>query len=372
MNKNILIIIMCSMVIFASGCTLPGGGSVSAPWKSDDTGNNGLVVKDFYASPVEVHSGSETALKLTVKNVGGNNATNVKAKLYSPQTGTMSFEWKTSCFTERQCKKNIIDMCDEQRDRCKEICDDDRDCENECKSVYKDCKARAKDCKRIVSECKSNVKHVSNKMRYAKPDLNIEGEQASVSWRIQAPILEKYVKEDYTAKARVYYNYDTKAHFEIVAIPEEDVAAIEEKGGSVDYYSPVVTSSDSPIRISVDASQPVKISDVGDTFLITFKIENVGSFSPCNYSVSDVKCVKNKMNFIDQFKVTLPGNMEFVNGSCSNLIGGTSIHLLKGEYQIPCEVRINSEVTGETKYKISAFARYGYFENIETRLSARG
>src|SRR3989344_601325 len=75
MQKKILILFLASVVVLA-GCTSAGNQSAAT------TSANGIVITKFAPDFNELRSGDSATLSLSIQNVGGAEATNLKAQLF--------------------------------------------------------------------------------------------------------------------------------------------------------------------------------------------------------------------------------------------------------------------------------------------------
>ena len=307
---------MCSMVIFASGCTLPGGGSVSAPWESDDTGNNGLVVKDFYASPSLIGSDESVELKLLIENVGDSDATAVKATLYSPPIAVGGWE-----NNDTKLEKDSLPI----------------------------------------------------DLRCPKRDLNIRGNIGYIIWNLQSPILEEYEKRSYIAGAEISYMYTTKANADISVLDKHDLIEMEEKGMDVSYSSINTYCSNAPIKIDIKTTEPILMTKPDSTFLLRIVVENIGDGSV--YSKDDIINNVNLTISLPGLEIKdTDGVCSFLKS------GSADIKLMRGTFDIMCEVGVESKsskgeddsIEGGGIYKILVKSEYKYVIKTSTNLETIG
>src|SRR3989344_2221493 len=75
MQKKVLILFLASIVIL-SGCTYAGNKSTAT------TSANGVIITKFAPDFNELRSGDSATLSLSIQNVGGAEATGLKAQLF--------------------------------------------------------------------------------------------------------------------------------------------------------------------------------------------------------------------------------------------------------------------------------------------------
>ena len=80
MNKEILALLLVSLVVLVSGCTMPFGGGGEK--QTATAGTQGLIIEYFGPDLEYVVSNQQLAIEARVKNIGDSKATNIKGKPY--------------------------------------------------------------------------------------------------------------------------------------------------------------------------------------------------------------------------------------------------------------------------------------------------
>ena len=238
--KNYLILFSLIFLVFLAGCIGIGQEQPSLGVQI------GLIIKSFRPDISEVFSGDSSTFSLSVENVGGEDATNVQAKLFGLGT-----DW---AITTRSY--NISDM-----------------------------------------------------LQKSQTDLKIPGGTGDASWDVQSPSNLK-VDNTYTAGVRVTYSYKTTAlgKFKVYAQdylrtrPEENERIMSSSG----IESLVVTKA--PVTVALAGiARPIIYRSAGQKVAITVQLSDVG---PGNPYLSDLPDMKVKVDKIEIRNKTCAGTSD--------------------------------------------------------------
>jgi hypothetical protein len=228
-KKHTITLLASLMVVIAlSGCVgqTSGRGTTS-----------GVIIKSFGPDISEVFSGDPVLFSLAVENVGGEEATNVRGKLYGLGTDWSGPDWTGS-----------------------------------------------------------RVKTVGTLER-SQPEFDVPGGIGDAFWDVQAPSGLK-VDNEYTAGVRLYYGYSTTALVNLKIYDNDylrsnpDIAEGIMRTSGIDSF----TLTDAPIRIELaGVARPlVYRSEVsGQQATITFLIENAGQGKPYRAEEDDMEVTVN-------------------------------------------------------------------------------
>ncbi len=195
---------------------------------------------------------------------------------------------------------------------------------------------------------------------------NIPGGAASFKWTVSSPYVPFPLTRTDGFEGRVFYKYASRTSATIFVISESELAVAKQTGKALPSV-PEIEKTSSPVDISVDVSQPV-IGDSGDTFTLKVTLSNVGGgtvFDPSAISFSDASSVpsimEDKLNMITiKVDTSLNAGGDSEGGFCNADL--KNVELRRGStVTIPCDIKINRQITKLQSFPILLTASYGYF-----------
>ncbi len=310
-SRNIFLLLLVIGVVAVSGCIFGGGGGVS-------TGGNGVVISDFLLSASDVSDCDKSVrASLELENNGGNSI---------PQGDLMAcingenFPGKTS--------EQMWAIDSAQTDKV--------------------CQASAK-----KLDAPDTVK-------------NIPGGAASFRWTLFSPFTPFPLTRSDDFEGRVFYKYGSRTLAKVFIISESELAAVKQRREALPS-APEIDKTSSPVDISVDVSQPI-IGANGDTFTLKVTLSNVGGGTVFDKNAitfgnrQQVPSIpEDKLNLIT-VDVDTPLNDGGTSeaGFCENEL--KNVELRRGStVTIPCDIKINSQITKLQSFPILLTASFGYF-----------
>jgi hypothetical protein len=313
-------ILVLSALIVISGCTTPGVRT-----------GNGVVIEEFTPSFTSVYPGELVEFQLKFRNVGGVKATSVFAEVLG-----LDEDWAAS---SKGFENNRFNPSGTELFPREEACGYDK-----------------------------------REVELDPPDMTYgtEGESQTCTWRYIAPQIPEGFNPSYEATARVFYNYQTDLIKSITVLSTQEMMKLNQQGRTVPAST--VSSTNSPISITVDARDPVRIWQDGVKFPIAITFTNIGG---------GMACLK------DQCKKPEGGawnKVDFKFIEAIDKAGGTESDQLKidcfGHEQsvdvwtnkpntIICDVTVGdtSRIVGYEERLIGISAKYSYFTDAQATIT---
>ncbi|MBI5061023.1 MAG: hypothetical protein HZB67_01800 [Candidatus Aenigmarchaeota archaeon] len=231
-HGNVIFLLLLIPIIAASGCI---GQS-----QTNIIGQNGLQVKDFYTDPSEdrIESGDVIDVTLAVENVGGTTAQNVQAEL-------LGADWVGG----RLYPQNEGWLSDDNGDGV-----------------------------------------LGNTLSPPNPQYGYPGVTRTALWRIPTPVVPEGLHKTYNLKARITYDYSTKAAATIRAYSRRFFDAQLQQGKQIAAANSIIavqhTIDPAPITVSISGPDKIVVPErsyQAYTYQITFT--NVGGGAPITNGV---------------------------------------------------------------------------------------
>lgn len=288
--KNYLILLSLIFLVFLAGCI--GQTPTAAPGVQ-----TGVIIKSFRPDISEVFSGDSITFSLSVENVGGEDATNVNAKLFGLGT-----DW---IITTRNYS-------------------------------------------------------ISDLLQKSQPEYKIPGGTGDASWDVQSPSNLK-VDNTYTAGVRVMYTYETTAlgNFKVYTQdylrtrPEQAEQIMKSSGIS----SLVVTKA--PVIISfAGVARPIIYRSLGQKMAVTVQLSDVGPGNP--YWGSDLANMKVRVDKIKIRDKTCDGTSDCKCSDWTSFPQEVKLPRT-GEKSISCTYTFSEAIEDFTTIPINVELTYNYF-----------
>ncbi len=215
--KKIVVLLLVIVLVLISGCT---GNSNTNPNGDITHTSNSLKVTTFSAEPASAESNQDVYLEVGVKNIGDQNARDVKIRLYNPPFGDCTECWKI-------------------------------------RNNHPSCSALGEDW-----ACLGNI---------YPPDsyTGFEGEEGVAYWNLRAPAIASGTTVNYDFYARTYHQYASIGTTQLVLVNRNEASVT----GAI---TPTITTSKGPIEFSVETKSPIVVSSGQETLRICFKAKNSG------------------------------------------------------------------------------------------------
>lgn len=302
-------LVILSLAIIVSGCA-SGEENTSEVTVSQ---TSGVEITRFAASPSELFGGQKMNLELNLKNKGGQNAQNVKARLYNvPFSGSRS--WSISS---------------------------------------------------------GNQKVSFDNLGAPDPDADTPSLTVPKTWTLTAPTLQSGVTIPYDFFVRVFYKYETTGTTNIQVMSDE---RFRESGAG--RSKPTLDNSGGPIQMEVRTRTPIVFfsssgSDSTETSEFCVIVKNVGGGTPFhptegvnngNYAVND--------NNLDEVVLKVQSSGSTVSFESTekkvDLIGGRGVacYTMKANF-------VSSQDIQRT-IPITMTAEYGYYKDSQTSVTVKG
>lgn len=313
--KKLLFLLLIIPFVFLAGCTMIGQDACSQNPTSCQGVPAGVIIKEFSPDFSEIMSGESVTFNIFMENIGGSEATGIKALLF----GLNPDEWKAT-----------------------EPWEQDLD-----------------------------------SLMAADPERNLAGGTYGFSWEVQSPENLR-VTNPYTANIRVHYKYFTysKATFHFItndylySLPTDQRDAESKSAG----LSKISTTPSAPITITITAgSRALIVYKDEEAFTFQITIKNAGGGNPFNVDASSYPPVLKD----DLYKVKVKiSTVEWPQISCSSLTGVTegTITLTRGEQKtLSCIATVNKNkiatAGGKVDYTMDIDLNYGYFIDRSTSIT---
>lgn len=186
---------------------------------------------------------------------------------------------------------------------------------------------------------------------------NTSGGAASFKWTVYSPFVPFPLTRTDGFTGRVFYKYSSRTSAIVAIIP---------KNGQVSPSALQIDKSISPVDISIGVNQPI-IGDSGDTFTLKVTLSNVGGgivFDPstinfANDASTQPSIPDDSLNIIS-IAVNTSLDAGISSGFCA--VDLNNVELRNGSsVTIPCDIRINRQITGLQYFSITFTTNYGYF-----------
>ncbi len=305
--KNLFLFISILAVVAVSGCIFGGGGTTVL--------GNGIEIIDFSSSQTEATDCDKSVrMNLDMENKGGK----------SIQSGDL-----LACLVG----KNFPGKTSEQMwavDSTTPVC-----------------------------------QSIKKKIDAPDPLRNIPGGAASFKWTAYSPFVPFPLVRDDGFTGRVFYKYSSRTSATVYVISEGELATMKQTGKSVPS-SAEIDKTASPVDIAIDVNQPI-VGAKDDTFTLKVTLTNVGGgtvFDQSKVLFADGNSVP-LVSEDDLNKITIDVStpLDAVStgaGFCSADL--KNVELRKGSTVIiPCDIKINKDITSLQSYPILLTASYGYF-----------
>ncbi len=305
-SRNVFLLLLVIGVVAVSGC-ISGGSTTS-------TGGNGIVINEFASSVSEVSDCDKSVrINFDIENNGGKS---------------IPVNELLACISG----KNFPGKTSEQM--------------------------WAVDSGKI---CQSSNKKLD------APDTakNIPGGAANFKWTVSSPHVPFPLTRTDGFEGRVFYKYASRTLATVFVISEDELAVAKQKGESLPSMQ--IEKTISPVDISLDVTQPV-VGNSGDTFTIKVTLSNVGGgtvFDQNAVSFADASSIpsipEDKLNIVTiKVDTSLNAGTDVEGGFCKADL--KNVELRKGStVTIPCDIKINKQITKLQSFPILLTASYGYF-----------
>ena len=303
-NKTVLGLMVLAAIV--SGCTGGGGGG------EEDEGSSSITIDEFSAFPNPVPSEQNVQFRLTLRNDGGNDASNVYARLFNPPFGSGSQSFSTSSGGDPSAEDRTLDYGELQ-----------------------------------IGTDQTPAVAQTDQVSFQSPSLSADREN------------------DYSFKSYLAYNYSTTGTAEIEIMGEDKYRDEGSPQGSAG-----VENSRAPVQIEIRTPTPIPIyDDSGSSVEKQFCaiVRNQGSgvpFSPSkvptgtsssDFNLTKIQGAENSVNVT----VNDIGDVRFNSTGKGNNTRAIEIHDGKG---VGCfDMRIpTSGATLQRTLPIRIDANYGY------------
>ena len=230
MKKHIAALLsLIVLVVAVSGC-IGGEEAVSGT-------ATGVIIKSFSPDISEIFSEDDVTFSLSVENIGGEDATNVQAKLFGLGTDWSGDDWDGN-----------------------------------------------------------RIKWIGYLER-SQPDYNVPGGTGDMQWNVKSPVDLK-VDNTYTAGVRLTYTYSTTALANIKIYSNEYLKTNPDKAESIMKSSGIETFSvtNAPIKIELAGlARPLIYRSDGQVASITALLSNIGQGKPYDTGEDDMTITLEKM-----------------------------------------------------------------------------
>jgi hypothetical protein len=193
------------------------------------------------------------------------------------------------------------------------------------------------------------------------PDHGTQGESHICTWDYDAPSdIINGASVSYDATARVFYTYRTEVVKSVTLASREEMISMQQQGRTLP--ADTISSTSSPVSVTVDTTSPIRVFDDVATFPIEISIENVGGGVPCRENECK-KTGEEKWNEI-KLSIALPDGISMAGTGCNSFSGnGDYISVWPGKpNKITCDVSVDAnDLTGPTQKAIRVSAEYSYF-----------
>ncbi len=236
MKKHTLVLLASLFVVVVafSGCIeLPGIGV------GEGGISTGVIIKSFAPDMSEIFSEDEVTFSLTVENIGGEDATNVRAKIFGLGTDWTGTDW------------------DDIAKRTKTI----------------------------------------GFLEKSQPEYKVPGGVGDAQWGIKSPVGLK-VDNTYTASVRLNYSYSTTALANIKIYNNDYLRSNPEDAETIMRASGIETFSvtNAPIKVALAGlARPLIYRGEGQQASITILVSNIGQGKPYKSEESDMTITVDKI-----------------------------------------------------------------------------
>lgn len=223
MEKKALLLLFLALTFVLSGCIF--GDGEDGDTDTESTIKKGLEVTNFTSDFTDLKTGQQTNLKLSMKNVGGKKAKDIRAKLYNVPFGECTTCW--------------------------------------------DLLYASPPCGGLGNKwgCPEDLSSSQNSLT--------EGE-STVQWQVKTPDLDRGTSIPYEFYSRIYYMYETEGTSQFTIMTGEEYQSTDDP--SRDY--PEVDNSDGPIHISIKSKEPSVVYKGQENINFCVEVENVGEGTP--------------------------------------------------------------------------------------------
>ena len=321
MKKEAFAIFALAMAVLVSGCVQGGNQTVTTPT------NVGLAMTGFYSSTDEV-VGCDKTVRLTdeIENQGGH--TLKKNDTLACLLGT-NFPGKTS----ESLWANGTAICQ---------------------------------------------KLAKNKLGAADTENGIPGGMASFKWTVFSPYIQYPLTREDTFTARLYYKYQSTVATTLWIYNEDELTAEKQRGETVPS-SIELQKTVGPVDISIDVPQYPVVAENGESFTIKVTVSNNGDGTVFNNSIIDWgSSITTPPSIPSDDLNVLSIDLEVPTGLDASGVGYCAedlkeIELRKGEsVTIPCDIKINEDITTKKSYPIRFTATYGYYSDKSVSVKVSG
>lgn len=297
------------LAVIVSGCA--GGEGDTGEVTISQT--QGVSITSFMASPGELFGGQKTNLELNLKNVGGQTAENVKARLYNvPFDGARSW---------------------------------------------------------TISNGNQNVDFDS--LRAPDPETDAPSITIPKTWTLTAPSLQEGVTVPYDFFVRVFYTYKTTGTTNVQVMSDE---RFRESGAGRD--KPSIDNSGGPIQLEVRTMTPIVFfsssgGDATETTDFCVIVKNVGSGTPFHPTdgMNDGSYTVNDEN-LDEVTLSVQSSGSTVTFENTEqdveLIGGRGVAC----YTMNANFVSSQDI--QRTVPITLTAEYGYYSDSQTSITVKG
>ncbi len=303
------LILTLAAVIAASGCINP----------NLQTGD-GVVIQEFTPGFSEVYPEEPVTFFLKFKNIGSVEATEVFAELLG-----LDEDWAASSRGLGTILNNEM----------------------------------------LPQETKCQYPNMGNHYTMKPPDMfyGTEGETATCTWKYKAPPIPQGFRPTYDITARLFYNYRTDLVKSFTILSTEELMRYNQQGKTLP--SSTVSSTRSPITITVEARDPIRFWEGSITFPIAITFSNTGGGMVCLKN----QCKKTKGQEWNQLEYSIKEISKGVRVDCFDHEKTVEVWPNR-DNTIVCDVTVTdtSRVTGHEERMISISAEYSYFTDAEASI----
>ncbi len=305
-------------VIAVSGCT----GQVNT--------GNGVVIEEFTPGFTEIYPGEPVVFYLKFRNAGSVDATNVFAEVLG-----LDEDWALSSSGidgNRILRGEVLPR--------ESLCQYDR------------------------------TEHHT----LMAPDMTYgtEGESATCTWMYRAPGIPEGMKPEYPITARVFYDYRTDVVKSFTLAPAGEMLSYSQQGRALPAGT--VSSTRSPISISVESRSPIRFWDNGDvSFPVAITVSNKGGGMAClRDHCKKASSGGHEWNQV-LLRITPAGDGLSVSEECEGFTGsGGILEVWPGrDNTIICNIVAGSldSIVGHEERMIGISAEYGYFTDSHASIT---
>ena len=326
---NILLLTLLVLAaLLVSGCTINPALSPATP----ATTRSGVIIERFGPVFHEIQSEEPVTFRLSVRNAGSVDATDVHAELLG-----LDQAW---CENTR-CQTSAGGFAEKLPE------------EEECRYTGQGFNLKAPD-----------------------PTLGSPGETRECTWKYVAPTLDRDLKVTYDATARVFYTYQSSTVESVIIGSIDELKRVQDSGGTIP--SQTVSKSVSPIEISVAIQSPVRSWKNSATFPVKITVQNIGGGFACARNSGPMKdaCKKTSPEYEknrDRVLLKITGNNLELSDDCTGFENGEPFSLARGiSNSFLCDITATGLNQGLVERTLTVTATYEYATDSQATITVAG